>query len=127
MNQITGGSAQYTELFDRGPFPTGWAPMDHHIERPEPTEPGTSNTNFKKRRRVALSVRASFLVGACFLLALPFGFFFGGPWIGGLLIPPTLGVYGLFLSSGKQLYVIDKGHYDVVEWNASNLQRADHA
>ena len=58
-----------------------------------------------------MSARFAFFLGVILVVAMPLGFLMGGHLIGWLFLPPLVGAYGLFLSSGAQLYELDENLY----------------
>jgi hypothetical protein len=57
----------------------------------------------QERRKLLLSIRGSFFAGWVLCIGMLSGFVLGGFWLGIMFVPPILGCYGLFLSSGMQL------------------------
>ena len=57
----------------------------------------------RSRNLVTFSIQISFWLGAILVLGMIGSFVFYDIWVGLMFIPPLLGAYGLFLSSGKQL------------------------
>ena len=109
------------------PTPTSWAlPISEvRLEKPTGTsrEPGSSESS--NRRTLVLSVRLSFFLGAALVVAMLLAFYLWGAWVGAMFIPPLAGTYGLFLSSGKQLNVLDHSSYGSFTLSAthSDIQR----
>ena len=67
----------------------------------------SANVPKTNRNRIVWSIRISFLVGAALIVAMLISIFLGGVWYGLIFIPPMIGAYGLFVSSGMQLNQID--------------------
>lgn len=63
-----------------------------------------------KRNLVVWAIRVAFSVGFGSFIAMTISFIVGDIWIGLFFIPAIIGAYGLFVSSGMQLNVID-AHY----------------
>lgn len=102
------------------PMPWELSISEVRLETPTGTSPGFGSFDSWNRRRLVFSVRFSFLLGAVLVVAMLFAFYLWGAWVGAMFVPPLVGSYGLFLSSGNQLNALDHGFYGSITLSATH-------